>query len=174
MTWESAVPAVAVTALALCASISDLKSRRVSNALTFGAAGLALVIHFALTGWSGFLSAGAGWATGFALFFPLFVLGGMGAGDVKLLAAVGAWLGPWGALWAALYAALAGGLMALAVSRSHGYTGKAFRNLGTMLRAWLSGGIRPIEGLTLKSGSGPRLPYALPIGVGAIAALWKV
>ena len=60
--------------------------------------------------------AAAGWATGLALFVPLYALGGMGAGDVKLLGAIGAWLGPMGAVWTGLYGAIAGGVLALAVA----------------------------------------------------------
>lgn len=172
MTWPPSTPHVAVVVIALAAALCDVKTRRIPNALTLGATGVALAVHVLFSGWSGLLLAGSGWAAGFALFFPVFVLGGMGAGDVKLLAAIGAWLGPWGALWTALYAALAGGLMALVVSLARGYTGTAFRNLGTLLRSWLFGGIRPIEGITLKSSTGPRLPYALAIAAGAIVALW--
>ena len=174
MTWPPSTPHVAVVVIALTAALCDVKTRRIPNALTLGAAGVALAVHVFSNGWSGLLLAASGWAAGFALFFPVFVLGGMGAGDVKLLAAIGAWLGPWGALWTALYAALAGGLMALVVSLARGYTGTAFRNLGTLLGSWLLGGIRPVEGVTLETSVGPRLPYALPIATGAMVALWTL
>ena len=96
----------------------------------------------------------------------------MGAGDVKLLAAFGAWLGPWGVLWTALFAALAGGVMALAVSLARGYTGTAFRNLWNLLLSWFLGGVRPIDGVTLSTSAGPRLPYAVPLAVGAMLTVW--
>ena len=156
----------------MSASICDLKSRRIPNALTFGAAGLGLAAHLALGGWSGLALALSGWAVGLALFFPVFALGGMGAGDVKLLAAFGAWLGPSGAAWTAIYGALAGGVLALAVSLARGYTATAFRNLGHLLRTWFLGGIRPVDGLTLGSSTGPRLPYALPLAAGVMVTLW--
>jgi prepilin peptidase CpaA len=125
-----------------------------------------------LFGWSGVLLALAGWGSGLLLLFPFYALGGMGAGDVKLLGAFGAWLGPEGALWTALFGALAGGVLALAVSLARGYAGTAFRNLGMLLRSWFLGGIRPIEGVTLSSSAGPRLPYAIPLAVGAVVAAW--
>ena len=53
-----------------------------------------------------------GWMLGAALFFPMFALRGMGAGDVKLLAAVGAWLGPLPVVSVALITAIAGGVAA--------------------------------------------------------------
>ena len=129
-------------------------------------------MHVVLGGWSGLGLATSGWALGFVLFFPVFALGGMGAGDVKLLAAFGAWLGPWGVLWTALLAALAGGVMALAVSAARGYTRTAFRNLWNLLLSWFLGGVRPIDGVTLSTSAGPRLPYAVPLAIGAMLTVW--
>jgi prepilin peptidase CpaA len=104
--------------------------------------------------------------------FPLFVLGGMGAADVKLLAAVGAWLGPAGALWTGLYGAVAGGVLALIVSVARGYAGTALKNVGRMLRLWTVVGIQPVAGLTLAEKTTVRLPYALPLAAGALVTLW--
>src|SRR5512144_1843846 len=83
----------AVIAVAVTACVWDLSTQRVPNVLTFGAAGAAVAFALwqhgvAAMGWSL-----AGWLTAIALFFPLFALGGLGAGDVKLLGALGAWLG---------------------------------------------------------------------------------
>ena len=172
MTWPPPTAHVAVLAVALGAAACDLKTRRIPNALTFGAAAVALAVHGTMNGWSGLLLAASGWVVGLTLFFPFFMLGGMGAGDVKLMAAMGAWLGPVGAAWTALYAAFAGGMMALMVTLAGGYTGTALRNVWTMLRFWRAAGVRPVEGLTLSSSAGPRLPYALPIAVGVMVTLW--
>ena len=172
MTWPPPVSAVAVAGLVLAASVSDLRSRSVPNALTLWAAAVAVVMHGLLNGWSGALLAASGWTVGLALFFPLFALGGMGAGDVKLLAAIGAWLGPAGAVWTGLYGAIAGGIMALVVALARGYLGTAIRNVGAILRLWSLVGIQPIEGLTLTNEASVRLPYALPLAVGALATLW--
>ena len=49
------------------------------------------------------------------IVYPLFALGGMGGGDVKLLAAIGTWLGPFGALQATLWASITGGVLAIVV-----------------------------------------------------------
>ena len=166
------VTTVAVLALALGACVYDLLSRRVPNALTFGAAAVAIVMHGILSGWGGVGFAAAGWATGLALFIPLYALGGMGAGDVKLLGAIGAWLGPMGAVWTGLYGAIAGGLLALAVALWKGYTKTALRNVGAMLRLWSVAGVQPIQGLTLADKRSVRLPYALPLAAGTLATLW--
>ena len=171
MTWPS-TPHIAIAAIALTAALWDLKSRRVPNALTLGGALLGLAMHAVLNAWFGLAFALSGWAVGLLLFFPVFALGGMGAGDVKLLAAFGAWLGPWGALWTALYGALAGGLMALVVVLARGYTSAALRNVWSLLGSWILVGVRPVEGVTLSSSAGPRLPYAVPLAVGALLTVW--
>lgn len=172
MTWPPTPSAIAVIVLVVAASACDLRTRRIPNALTLGSAAVAVALHTGLSGWSGLLSAVSGWAAGTLLFFPLFALGGMGAGDVKLLAAVGAWLGPMGAVWTGLSAAIVGGIMALAVSLSRGYASTALANLGTILRSWFLVGIHPVEGLTLESSSSPRLPYALALAAGSLITLW--
>ena len=96
---------MAVLVVGLVACVTDLRSRRIPNVLTFGASGAALVFWTWTAGLSGLGLEPGGWMVGCALFLPWFVLGGMGAGDVKLLAALGAWLGPRDALWLALFAA---------------------------------------------------------------------
>lgn len=174
MNWPPPTTHVAVVGVVVAAAVFDLRSRRVPNALTFGSAAVAFALHGVVGGWHGLALAVSGWAVGLLLFFPLFVLGGMGAGDVKLLAAVGAWLGPWGAVWTALCGACAGGVMALAVALARGYTKTALRNVGTLLRSWRLTGVGPVEGITLDSSAGPRLPYALPLAVGTVITLWLI
>lgn len=172
MTWPPAAPQLGVAAVAIVAAVSDLRSRRLPNALTFGAAVVGVAVHFAIAGWAGLGFALTGWALGLAVFFPVYALGGMGAGDVKLLAAFGAWLGPMGALWTALYGAIAGGVLALVVSLASGYTKTALVNLRALLTSWFVGGVRPVDGMTLASSRGPRLPYAVPLAAGAMVTLW--
>jgi prepilin peptidase CpaA len=172
MTWPPPVPAVAVVAVVTVASVCDVRGRRIPNTLTLGAAVVAFAMQVVLNGWHGVFLAAAGWAVGVAFFFPLFALRGMGAGDVKLLGAIGAWLGPAGALWTGLYGAVAGGIMALAVALARGCLANAMRNLGRILRVWSVVGIQSVEGLTLDDKASLRLPYALPIAAGALVTLW--
>jgi prepilin peptidase CpaA len=166
------MPSLVVTALALVGAGWDLSTRRVPNAFTFGGAALGFVYFAVFGGTAGATWSVLGWATGLALFFPLFAVGALGAGDVKLLAAFGAWLGPSGALWSALGAAMLGGVMALAVAAFKGYLSQALRNLYTILCVWRVAGPRRVEGLTLDDAPGPRLAYAVPIAAGAMLALW--
>jgi prepilin peptidase CpaA len=150
----------------------DYRSRRIPNILTFGASVAAVVFFGATAGLDGLMTSLGGWAVGCLLFLPWFALGGMGAGDVKLLAALGAWAGPGNAVWMALYAALAGGVFALVVALGSGYLREMLRNLWGLLMFWRVVGVRPHPELTLRTGRGPRLPYAFPITAGAVAMLW--
>jgi prepilin peptidase CpaA len=140
--------------------------------LTFGSAAAALVFLALSEGQSGVLRCAAGWGLGLAVFLPFFLLRGMGAGDVKLLAALGAWVGPGVVVWVALYGAVAGAVFAVALSLAHGYLRPALGNIGHMFGYWMAFGPKPVPELTLSEAKAPRLPYALPITLGLVAALW--
>jgi prepilin peptidase CpaA len=150
----------------------DVATRRIPNALTFGAALAAFAAHAWIGGWPGAAMALAGWAAGVALFFPVFALGGMGAGDVKLLGAVGAWLGPLAAVWVALYSGIAGGLLGVIVALCSGYLGQAITNVWSLLMYWRIFGIKPAPALTLSTHRGPRLAYAVPVLAGLMVTVW--
>jgi prepilin peptidase CpaA len=172
MTFSLTVPQAAALVVALVACITDLRTRRIPNALTFGAALAAFAFGAISAGWSGLGSSLAGWAAGLAVFLPFFLLRGIGGGDVKLMAALGAWLGPVGALWVGVFAAIAGGPMAVIVAASKGYVKRAFSNVWSLLTFWRVMGLRAHPGLTLENASAPRLPYALPIFVGLVVTIW--
>jgi prepilin peptidase CpaA len=166
------IPEAAVLAIGAVACVTDFRSRRIPNVLTFGASAAALVFGVISGGAAGLGWSAAGWAVGCAVFLPWFLLGGMGAGDVKLLAALGAWAGPSTAVWMALYAGIAGGVFAIIVALSRGYLREMCRNLWGLLMFWRVAGVQPHPELTLRTGRGPRLPYAFPITAGAVAVLW--
>jgi prepilin peptidase CpaA len=158
--------------IAAAACITDVHSRRIPNWLTFGAAAAAFAFHFAEAGQAGAQQAAAGWVTGLFLFMPLFLLGGMGAGDVKLLAALGAWLGPGAAFWLAIYGSMSGGVLAVIVALRHNYLATAVRNLGLLGKFWWLCGPRQMPSLTLERGTGPRLAYAVPLFLGTVITIW--
>ncbi len=156
--------------LGVLASLWDIRTRRIPNVLTFGAAAAAIGFHLAIGGFAGAGWSLGGWAVGCALFLPFFALGGMGAGDVKLMAAFGAWVGPYYAFWGWAFAAVAGGVFAIAVALMRGYLGQALRNVWYLLGYWRVAGLRPLDEMTLGSARTPRVAYALPITVGSLLA----
>ncbi len=158
--------------IASVACATDLRTRRIPNVLTFGGAAAALVFHLFAQGGQGFFSAGTGWLVGVAVFFLPFALGGLGAGDIKLMAALGAWLGPQDIVWTAVYTALAGGVLAIVIATASGYLRQALSNVWMLLCHWSVAGLRPLHELSLEGSKGPRMAYALPILVGVMCAVW--
>ncbi len=102
-------------AIALWIAWGDLRTYRIPNYLTLGTALAGLAFQAWCHGLNGLGSGFMGLGLGFFLLFPVYLLGGMGAGDVKALAALGTWLGPALTLTLFFYMALAGGLMAIGV-----------------------------------------------------------
>jgi prepilin peptidase CpaA len=99
----------------LAASIEDLRSRNVSNWIPLFALVTGIGVQVSQQGWRGVLTALAGAVVGFGIFLIFWLLGGMGGGDVKLMAGFGSLLGVTRLLEAAYLAALIGALMAIAV-----------------------------------------------------------
>lgn len=91
----------------------DLRSSRIPNWLTFPAMSFALAAHAWSNGVEGFLFSLAGIGTGLGLFFFIFLAGGIGAGDVKLMAAIGGFVGLYGVLSCAWLAMILGGVYAI-------------------------------------------------------------
>ncbi len=109
------IPLAVVASATLIASATDLWKFKVHNALTLPTLALGVAVSAALGGWSGLGSSLLGAGLGFGLLVLFFAAGGVGAGDVKLLAAVGAWLGPFLTYQVFVASALFGGAYALAL-----------------------------------------------------------
>lgn len=164
--------ALAAVLIACAACVTDLATRRVPNVLTLPAIAAGVLAHSILPNGQGVGAAALGAIVGLAVFFPIFALGGLGAGDVKLMAALGSWIGAMPVVWVALYGAVAGGVLAIFVSVSQGYLRQALTNIGSLFLFWSVQGVKPMPALTLEHGRGPRLPYALPILIGLLATVW--
>jgi|WetSurMetagenome_2_1015567.scaffolds.fasta_scaffold152485_2 prepilin peptidase CpaA len=95
------------------ATFYDVKLRKIPNALTLPAMAAGLTIQALTGGMAGLLSGVLGLLMGTGLFFIIYLIGAIGAGDAKLVGAVGAFVGPRGILVVTLLTALAGGLYAL-------------------------------------------------------------
>jgi prepilin peptidase CpaA len=169
---EMTVAQAIALGLAAAACGCDLRTRRIPQVLTLGGAAAGVAFHLAGSGWSGAAGSLAGWALGIAIFAAPFALGGLGAGDVKLLGALGAWLGPADVVWLALYAGVAGGVLAIGVALATGYLSCALANIRLLLTHWRVNGLRPLPDVTLQNGRGPRLAYAVPILAGTMVRLW--
>ena len=152
------------SALLGIAAVWDVRTRRIPNRLVLGVGLAGLIVSaFGLAApdlWHSI----AGSAVGLGIWFPLFAIGALGAGDVKLFAAAAAWLGPERTLAAALYAALLGGVLAVAwMLRTNGVSATAglFAARGLTVR-------RP----TLDPHSRRAIPYGVALAAGAAGAAW--
>ena len=101
--------------IGIAAVVDDLARRQISNWISCSAFAAGLILQTVQGGWRGAGSALLGTITGAAVFLIFYLLGGMGGGDVKLMAGFGAVLGARQLLEAALWTAGCGGLMALLV-----------------------------------------------------------
>ena len=160
-------------AVVIVACVWDVATSRIPNVLTFTAIALALGFHLFAPGGAGPLYAVLGLLAGLAVFFPMFALGAMGAGDVKLMAALGAWIGWKAILFVALYGSLAGGAFAIVTAMRRSYLRKALSNLKMLAAYWWVEGVKPLPALTIEAKDSQRLPYALAIAAGLAVAIWR-
>lgn len=159
--------------LLLLASAFDLRQRKIPNRLLALGLLVALSLHLAVHPPSHVLSVYlAGFGVGLLMFLPLYLLGGMAAGDVKLMATVGAFVGPGLAFQASLATYCAGGLLALAIVLARRRARLALSNVGAMLHPLLmrlNGARLPREGQSVPSVG--TMPYALAITAGTCTVL---
>jgi prepilin peptidase CpaA len=120
---------------------------------------------------SGLGRAAAGLGLGFILYFPLYLLRARGAGDVKLLAAVGCITGAWTCFWVFLLTAVLGGIIALILLLFRGRVRQTFFNVGWIVKdiASLRAPYKSNEELDVTTTKGMRLPHGAMIAVGAFA-----
>jgi prepilin peptidase CpaA len=115
------------------AAITDVRTRRIPNWLTYPTMGVGLLYHVYADGWQGFLFGLEGLSLGFALLVVFYLLGGMGAGDVKLMAGVGSILGPKIVLVAFVFTALTGGIYAIIILMIYGKLKDYFLTIKTLI-----------------------------------------
>jgi prepilin peptidase CpaA len=158
--------------LVLQAAVTDLALRRIPNVLVLCGLALSLLLY-AISGPPGELLSTwlAGLAAGFFLFLPLYVLRGMAAGDVKLMAMTGAFVGPALALQIALLSCLVGGLIGLAMLLMSGRWPILCNNLKPFLYRLAGYPVEPIP-ITRETSAGG-IPYGLAIAIGTAAVVFK-
>jgi len=149
----------------------DIVSRRVPNWLI--GVGLLAGLAFSLLSLRGLGAEESlrGILTGFAVFLPIYLVRALGAGDVKLMATVGAFLGPIPTLGAALLTLLAGGVLSLIVALWSGSLMRVLSNMRLMGMIALSACRNSRMSMRDVQTTG-RLPYALAIAVGTALQLW--
>lgn len=162
----------AAVACALAGSVFDVKSRRIPNFITFPSMLLGLALHLALGGWQQLLtSLAAGLICGI-VFLIFYIAGGMGAGDVKLMAAVGFIAGLPHVAYLLVLTALAGGVMAVALAVYRGRLQQTIMNVGALATHHSQEGLAPHPDLNVSNNETLRLPYGLAIAAGSLLTLY--
>lgn len=156
-------------ALIVICVITDLRERKIYNKVLFPFLLAGLVLHSVFDGIQGIGFSLAGTAVGFSILLIPYLLGGMGAGDVKLLAVVGGLKGVVFVLTAAVYMAFAGGIMALIILFFRKGALNRLRQIGMFLGGLRSGMKVPL-GLD-KEALNTTYPYGVAIAIGALAAI---
>lgn len=157
----------------LYASWIDYKERRVPNWLNAAIAASGFMAQGYFHGLDGLAAGFLGLLVGFATLIVPWLMHGMGAGDVKLMAAIGCWLGPWLTLLSFCVGALVGGIAAVVMIVSTGRTVHAYTNMQTILTK-----VRRIDtafgefgGAKTFGNTSQLLPYGVPLTAGTLIVL---
>jgi prepilin peptidase CpaA len=159
-----------VTVTLIVAAVIDGKKLKVPNYITFPMILSGWVFNTAVMGWEGLGLSLLGTLVGLGLLLPAYAIGGMGAGDVKLLAGVGAWVGSGVTFYAFCVSAIVGGVIAVAmVVLQRGWT--KHKNQFLMILNEIATVGSPSELATIaaeRKSSMMLLPYGIPIAIGTI------
>lgn len=162
--WQFGLVGVLAVALA-----TDLQSRKIYNWLTFPAMIVGLVLSVAMGGLGGLQSSLIGFGVGSLVFLLGFFVGGMGGGDVKLMAAVGLWLGGTATFAAVLYVTVIGGLVSIVAAAVNGNLKLLFTNTYWFMVGLIIPGGKASAALT--NSAAPPIPYGVSIACGVMLAL---
>jgi prepilin peptidase CpaA len=155
------------------AAIFDFRERRVPNWLALTGVVLGICTNFGVRHLDGLVTSLEGLGLAFLIYFPLYVLRGMGAGDVKLMGAVGAIVGPMNWFWILVLTSAFGAVTAIILVLYKGRLRRTFQNLGMLLIS-VRHGQAPYESnpeLDVRNRQAVRLPHAISIALGAISFL---
>jgi len=164
MSMEQMFPIILLLGLLGIAVASDLRRHRIPNFLVVLGLVLGLASQTYAGGVSGLGDGMLGLLIGFGVFLPLYALGGMAAGDVKLMAMVGSFLTPHFALWAAFFSLIAGGLCGLLLVLARGQVQQTLGRYWLMLRA------RAYLAPAADEVAGKPFPYSIAILLGTLAS----
>lgn len=167
-----------VIGLTLLAAWTDWRTRKIPNWLTVSGFFVAIGINSYLRGWTGTKGSLEGAALALVLLLPLVLLRGLGAGDWKLMGAVGAFVGPVLFLFVLVGSILISGLMAMIQMARAGRVIATFRNLVVLVQGFFSFGFRPNPKVSLDNPGLMKLPFGVAVSVSTLlcygAAVWRV
>jgi prepilin peptidase CpaA len=152
-------------ALALSAGLFDWRFRRIPNWLTLSGLLFGIGLHIQFSGWQGAKFAFEGAGLALLLLFPLVLLRALGAGDWKLMGALGAFLGPVLLLFVLFGSLVVSGLMAIVEIVRTGRVWSTFQNLIVLIRGFFSFGLRKRPEITLDNPGLLKIPFAVAVAL---------
>jgi prepilin peptidase CpaA len=161
-----------LTIVLIIGAATDVRYHKIPNWLTFPTMTIAVVYHAGTKGLDGFLFSLGGIAAGIACFAVPYLMGGMGAGDAKLMGAVGGVMGATGTFIAFLFTAIIGGFYALGLLAFHGHLKETARRYGTILKTLLFTG-QFIYITPHRRESEMRLYYGVAIALGTLISVFS-
>lgn len=166
------VLAIPLSTIVILAAIQDFRVQKIPNLLTYPGMGLALLYHSVANGLDGFIMSATGLALGIGLLILPYAMGGMGAGDAKLMGAIGAVIGPRGVFTAFLFTAIAGGVYALLILLIRRQETKGFfdRHVLTLKTLVLTGQFIRVP--ASEDERKPKLSYGIAIALGTMLYIW--
>ncbi|MEA3386096.1 MAG: A24 family peptidase [Thermodesulfobacteriota bacterium] len=162
------IPNLVVIILVVVAALIDVRSRRIPNYLTLSGWGAGLMYHVVTGGLEGLMFSFAGLVLGICLLIFFYLLGGVGAADVKLMGAIGAFLGWKGVFIAFLFSAIIGGLYSVAAMAEAGVLRKILKNILETVKGFFLAKSISYEPVNRNL----KICYGLPIALGTIFSLW--
>ncbi len=161
-------------AVAITAAVIDVRQNRIPNWLTYPGIAMGILLRWSFLGWRGLGSAVAGCLLAGGVMFVFYLVRAMGAGDVKLLAAIGSLVGPSQAVVVLVATAVAGGLLALVYILARRRFAATLRNVGSVVMFHSSSGLKTHPELNLDNPSALRMPYGLAIATGTLYAFLTI
>jgi len=159
-------------ALTISAALLDWRSRRIPNWLTVPGFLSGVTLHVVLNGWQGLRFALTGGALALILLLPLVMLRALGAGDWKLMAAVGAFLGWKLFLFVMFGSILASGIMAIVQMVRVGRVTETFRNMWTLLKGFFVFGLKKNPQISLDNPRLLKLPFGVAVAAATVVCFW--
>jgi prepilin peptidase CpaA len=157
--------------LTLLAGWLDFRTRRIPNWLTVPAAISGITLRVALGGWTGAKVSLEGLGLALGLLLPLVLLRALGAGDWKLMGAVGAFLGPVLFLIVLLGSIFVSGLMAMVEMMRTRRVRETFHNMGVLVKGFFSFGLRANPQISLDNPQLLKLPFGVAVAISTLALL---
>jgi prepilin peptidase CpaA len=157
--------------LAVIAGWGDWRYRRIPNYLTVPALGAGILLNGIFAGWHGALESLEGASLGLAILLPAVLLRGLGAGDWKLVGALGALVGPLTICVILVFTAMIGGVMALIAMIRERRVVSTFLNLWILVQGLLFFGIRPDPEISLDNPSLLKIPFGVATAIASVLVL---